>query len=545
MSYIDVVNQYSENNQFEYDHKKIFNQVKKAMEKSGAERSEALIEVLKTNYLTDVKKYEVMRRNAVLAAMNEEGKGLGAATNHFATMAKAPEFLEEYVHIINCMAEEVDSSYEPTFMLGMKAEETKELAKAHVNAYTQYEYLKQSLLTDDWEISKGIAERAKISSFTGNPIKYNSATDDQKLRIRETYIHAEIVKQELKNMGFFRKYFSTLGRTMRDYLKTAENSLKAVEFPKKAEDATKREFERSMMPDSDANTILNYVDEKYSRFARGENTVQATEAEKKADKNADKALSEEKQSKEKVKDDVKKASRKEEKKKKEKKENKLTVEEETERLRKEEKAREDELKQAATEGMKKIENLQKPQTVRAATALMKNSKKDVTNVFAVYFLNAGVKREAALSEATRIFDLMQKRVHGTWSTTNQYEMMNFSRDMFKDIYKNVNYGMPSMDIKDKLIISQKMSDLLLSNFSSIVTNESCKKYGEGYAIETIDSRDMKELTDYQSDIDELMTDVKSEFKTRVKFPPDTFEEKTSDVVEKVEEIKPVSKNLEV
>ena len=50
MPYMDVVTTHARNNRFEYDHKIIYKQVRKAMKKQGEERDRALKEVFSSVY---------------------------------------------------------------------------------------------------------------------------------------------------------------------------------------------------------------------------------------------------------------------------------------------------------------------------------------------------------------------------------------------------------------------------------------------------------------------------------------------------------------
>ena len=208
MSYIDDIQKFSEKNQFDYNHKQIFKQVKKAMKKTGDARTEALIDVLKTNYLADVKRYALIKLEKSEEARKASRRHGPELKKKLAGMAEAPAFLEEYVSIINLMAMDVDSTYDPKFMLGMKMDMTKELVDAHLNAITPYEKVKRSLKAEGWEEATRNAEKAKNSNFTRTPIIYNDLTSEPDREVvHQAYIRKEIVKKELSEMGFFKKYF--------------------------------------------------------------------------------------------------------------------------------------------------------------------------------------------------------------------------------------------------------------------------------------------------------------------------------------------------
>ena len=134
MPYINIVQNYSANNRFEYNHKAIFAQVRKAMKYTGDKRDRTLQNILKENFLKDIKVYEPMKMN-----LPNEKKIYDMRTNvryreaweaAINRMAEPHQFFEQYVHIINEMAADIDKNYQPKFMLGLEREEAKTLLPA-------------------------------------------------------------------------------------------------------------------------------------------------------------------------------------------------------------------------------------------------------------------------------------------------------------------------------------------------------------------------------------------------------------------------------
>ena len=525
MSYIDDIQKFSEKNQFDYNHKQIYKQVKKAMKKTGAERTEALIDVLKTNYLADVKRYEHTRLDKRTEASFASGRKASVLMDKLAAMAIAPAFLEEYVSIINIMAMDIDSTYNPKFMLGMKMDMTKELVDAHLNAITPYEHVKRSLKAEGWEEATRNAENAKTSPLTRTPIKYNDLTSEPDREVvHQAYIRKEIVKKELSEMGFFKKYLTGEGRAMRNYLKTVEETLKAVSFPEKDGAAVMREFTKGLTPESDVKRIHSYIDLKYSSLAKGENAIQAEDVQKELEKQPAKAAN---------KEDVKKKNNVNTKKK-------AAPIDYDAQFAEREREQAEQLKLDAAADLKKIEGLKKPQSAAESNAQRRNNRKAIANVFAFSLVSVGAKQKDALSVSNTIIGVLQRKLASTWEKRNEYETMLFSKDIFKDVYFQVNRGFSNLKVEDKLVVSQKIANLLLNNFSSIAKNPDYKKYAESYAIQTLTNKEIQEITGCEQNVEDLMKGVKAELGIAVK--EDVENEKESDgAINEVPEEKNVDK----
>ena len=83
-------------------------------------------------------------------------------------------------------------------------------------------------------------------------------------------------------------------------------------------------------------------------------------------------------------------------------------------------------------------------------------------------------------------------------------------NMFKNVYKMLGRDMPKMNVNDKLVAAQKISDVILNIYSPIASNPNLERYGDNYAIKNMYNDDIQKLTDYGENIEELVNDVKSE-----------------------------------
>ena len=298
MAYIDIVREYSEKNQFEYNHEAMFAQVCEAMKQTGAERAQTLRNIMKVHYISDVKKYEPMRNNKKFEVLGLEGREYTRAAEKLQEMANAVSFLEQYISIINAMAKDADDTYEPEFMLGMELSEAQNLINFHLDAYTRLEQAKHDLKTNGWRYALKLVEDARYSKQDKTVRNYATADEEEQGKMSETYIRKQMVKEELETMGFFQKYFSIQGILMRYYVRTAERALKDVKFPKEAEERAVNEFSKSVTLENEYEIYHNAVAEIYTEHAKSKNVEQqpttniANNEKKKGDNDLQKTVTE-------------------------------------------------------------------------------------------------------------------------------------------------------------------------------------------------------------------------------------------------------------
>lgn len=243
MPYVTTVENLSQKNLFEYNSAKIFAEVSEAMAKEGDARDKALQEVLKRNYLADAEKYEPMRKQLLFQlrgmSANEASRMSDAITN----MSGSYSFLEEYATIISEMAKDIDGSYKPKFLLGLTANETKNLASGFLSSYSRYEEAKFMVENTAWNYAMQNVEGVGFNSVNNEVRKYKTSDEDTQGQMKELYIHKKIVSEKLDSKGFFWKLFNRKEtKAMRTYINAVNQALKDIEFPESAEKEAEVEF---------------------------------------------------------------------------------------------------------------------------------------------------------------------------------------------------------------------------------------------------------------------------------------------------------------
>lgn len=243
MPYVTTVENLSQKNLFEYNSAKVFAEVSEAMAKEGDARDKALQEVLKRNYLADAEKYEPMRKQLLFQlrgmSANEASRMSDAITN----MSGSYSFLEEYATIISEMAKDIDGSYKPKFLLGLTANETKNLASGFLSSYSRYDEAKFIIENTTLEDAMDQVESVRYSSTKQEVRNYGRSDEDTKGQMKELYIHKKIISEKLDSKGFFWKLFHLKeARAMRTYINTVNNALRDIGFPDSAAKEAEVEF---------------------------------------------------------------------------------------------------------------------------------------------------------------------------------------------------------------------------------------------------------------------------------------------------------------
>jgi formylmethanofuran dehydrogenase subunit D len=169
------------------------------------------------------------------------------------------------------------------------------------------------------------------------------------------------------------------------------------------------------------------------------------------------------------------------------------------------------------------------------------------------------------NKADRIYRTLGSMISDTW--TNKNEMHTHAIDIFKRAYAKIGIELEGMTEKDKIVAAQQMTDIILNTYSPVASDknlsndEIAAQYGNNYAIRKMDIEAMQKFMDYNGDMNELLTEVKSELgidapkpeeqkqeekmPEKVEFRPNTFNENNADKSEKVDVLEHDDKQLKI
>lgn len=196
---------------------------------------------------------------------------------------------------------------------------------------------------------------------------------------------------------------------------------------------------------------------------------------------------------------------------------------------------------------KKVE--EKKETIKKATKrtdvknLYVTNKKDITAKFVNMLAKSGLDNGNNNKIASLLYQNLLPYINDTWSNPN--DMQANAKNMFKFVYNHLNNNIHKMNVGDKLVAAQKMTDLTLNTFSPVAADPKLARYGDNFAIKSMDDEDIQKITQYSGDVESLMNEVKTElgiFKENVHFNDDIFNESSVGKIEKIEEHEPIEKS---
>ena len=122
------------------------------------------------------------------------------------------------------------------------------------------------------------------------------------------------------------------------------------------------------------------------------------------------------------------------------------------------------------------------------------------------------------STATLLQDIYREMFMNIRPFWNEKEKMNENvKKMFQTTYK----ALPEMDIADRLIAAQKMTNIALNCFTPVGSEKAYEKYRNNYYIQNTNNADIQYFTKYKGNIDNLVNNVKVELglvKERINIP---------------------------
>ena len=261
-----LANEFNEKNIYEIDYDYLKSRIEKVMNRTARrDLDQELKKTVKKLILEEAIDYESFRRKNIYSAVN--GKFDGEYTEKVVHISNEMDFLLGYVKIANECVKELNPAYLPPFMFGMTQNEVKNIFKKQFESYTRRDEARHDLLNvgslgswkEDVEFSR--------AGYDGKVREYEKAEEREKGYIKETYVRKEIVKQELRDMGFWRRWFSQSrrARELKAFVKAAEKALKDVKFTKEGEKEAIADFKAPAARHDDVKLTDKAVGTYYER----------------------------------------------------------------------------------------------------------------------------------------------------------------------------------------------------------------------------------------------------------------------------------------
>ena len=261
-----LATEFNEKNIYEIDYDYLKSRIERVMNRTARRDLDSKLKTTVAKILLEEAiDYESFRRKNIYSAVN--GKFDGPYTEKVVQISNEMDFLLGYVKIATECVKELNPTYLPPFMFGLTQDEVKNIFKKQFESYTRRDEARHDLLNvgslrswkEDVEFSR--------AGYDGKVREYDKEADREKGYIKETYIRKEIVKQELRDMGFWRRWFSDSrrARELKAFVKAAEKALKDVKFTKEGEKEAIADFKAPAARHDDVKLTDKAVGTYYER----------------------------------------------------------------------------------------------------------------------------------------------------------------------------------------------------------------------------------------------------------------------------------------
>jgi hypothetical protein len=178
----------------------------------------------------------------------------------------------------------------------------------------------------------------------------------------------------------------------------------------------------------------------------------------------------------------------------------------------------------------------KPRSVKGALELLENKHafSIVLPVCVISLENSGHSKIENFLTVHKIKESLENQIEPFWSAPDkmQQNVMN----TFKYVYNGIKERTPQMNVAEKLVAAQKITDIMLNIYSPVGAEKAYAHYGKNFCVQNMNANDVQELTGYEESFDKLMTDVKVGLGIveKVKFSDDVFGKNIPDKSDKIE-----------
>lgn len=259
-----MLEDFNKRNQFEIDGKAISAGVKAAMRYEGKMRDDLLWNLLYDSFPKLASDYEKIRCQRNTFAIHNWGN------ERYAGTCNESQFLTGYVDIIAACAQDMDPNYRPEFMLGLSKDKSKEMLEKMFASYTHREDLRDNII--NYEGVRGGLEDIEFLKYKPGTTTFRNYADEAsdptiQGNMRDLYMRKEVLKNEMQQRNFLWRWFSRDAWAMRKYIKEAEQTLKAVQFPRDAEKLAKEELNAPAVREDYRKQAAGSMDKHFAKHA--------------------------------------------------------------------------------------------------------------------------------------------------------------------------------------------------------------------------------------------------------------------------------------
>ena len=165
----------------------------------------------------------------------------------------------------------------------------------------------------------------------------------------------------------------------------------------------------------------------------------------------------------------------------------------------------------------------------------KETSKIVLHVCALSLENSGQIDSENRLTIENIQKTLEQIIKPLWKYPEAMEQN--VKDAFKHVYKGIKDATPNMNVAQKLVAAQQITDVILEIYSPVGANTEYAQYSKNFCVQNMSAEDVQEMTGYEGSFDELMTEVKVGLGLveNVIFDESIFEDNISEKAAQIEE----------
>lgn len=274
MPFAEFVQNFNEVNMYQIHADEIQQRVSQAMLLEGAERDQALKQVMMDLFPEDSRGYERVRQEGLQYVADHMGEE-DDFVEQYHGMLRPVSYIQGYADVIIACAKDIDPQYEPKHMLGITREEAKRLLNDSLNSYTLHDAAYHALFhgrgieacREDLKLALHGRRSNEINHYHEAPSKKRKYEDLNyaKAYIEDAYIHKEILKSELDKKNFFWKMLHPIqAYSMYSFVKSAEKVLRKVGFTQEDGVDVRQRYNSSATSEEEIGWVIQEIDREYN-----------------------------------------------------------------------------------------------------------------------------------------------------------------------------------------------------------------------------------------------------------------------------------------
>jgi hypothetical protein len=269
MSFKKKVKNFIKNSDVSLNVKALDKRVKSAMKLNGAERDNAMKQIMLDLFPIEAREHESVRsKTLMIIARNQNIDVKNIMGIH--------EFTEGYMDLICERAKEIDPQYKPPAMMGLGREEYRKMVQERLDSYTERDAIAFDLFelrTIKYAMIDN--ENARYSKTQKSVRNYHTEKEWSKAFIEDVYTRRELVKEKLASKSRFWKWrhpFKT--SDMKNFIDSANKTLKDVGFTEADAARIRERNQRSATPEDDMPNIMKIIDNVYDKLEKEQSEPQ-------------------------------------------------------------------------------------------------------------------------------------------------------------------------------------------------------------------------------------------------------------------------------